>query len=279
MNENDLLKIIEESVSIVELSNKLYGKSNETTRRKLHLLFNKLNYNWGEHIKNISLLKKKYCLNCGNELKKGQYKFCSKSCAASFNNKKRGTLTEDVKNKISLGLQKYHNEEKKYIKNKLKKSICIKNNNIIDIDYDNKNYEHFCKFCGKPLNHKRTKFCDINCRNSYKENEYKKYIENWKNGNECGHTPSLKLDEKVRRYLFEKNNNKCQKCGWGEINPHTNKVPLQIHHIDGDCTNNSEENLELLCPNCHSLTENFGSTNRNSKRIFRKQKLYGEEKI
>ena len=31
--------------------------------------------------------------------------------------------------------------------------------------------------------------------------------------------------------------------------------------------NNSEENLQLLCPNCHSLTENFGSRNINCTRI------------
>ena len=71
---------------------------------------------------------------------------------------------------------------------------------------------------------------------------------------------------------FEKYNNKCQICGWGEENPTTHKIPLQIHHIDGDCTNNKEENLQLLCPNCHSLTETFMSLNENSKRKYRIQK-------
>lgn len=52
--------------------------------------------------------------------------------------------------------------------------------------------------------------------------------------------------------------------GWGEVNPYTNLVPLQIHHVDGNSTNNKEENLEVLCPNCHSLTENFGSRNTNT---------------
>ena len=31
--------------------------------------------------------------------------------------------------------------------------------------------------------------------------------------------------------------------------------------------NNSEENLQLLCPNCHSLTENFGARNQNCTRV------------
>ena len=53
---------------------------------------------------------------------------------------------------------------------------------------------------------------------------------------------------------------------FGKVNEFTGKIPLEVHHIDGDCTNNKEENLQLLCPNCHSLTENFGSRNKNSKR-------------
>lgn len=61
----------------------------------------------------------------------------------------------------------------------------------------------------------------------------------------------------------------CQFCGWGERNPITGKVPLALHHIDGDCTNNTIGNLQLLCPNCHSLTDNFGSLNKNSKRFHR----------
>lgn len=53
-------------------------------------------------------------------------------------------------------------------------------------------------------------------------------------------------------------------------------MPLEVHHIDGNCTNNKEENLQLLCPNCHSLTPNSGSLNKgNSKRY--KYKAYRKE--
>lgn len=72
----------------------------------------------------------------------------------------------------------------------------------------------------------------------------------------------------VRRYLFEKNNNQCEKCGWGEKNLYTKKIPLEIHHIDGDYKNNIESNLQLLCPNCHALTSNFKS--RGQGRPYRK---------
>lgn len=39
-------------------------------------------------------------------------------------------------------------------------------------------------------------------------------------------------------------------------------IALQTHHIDGDRTNNELNNLQLLCPNCHSYTDNFGSRNK-----------------
>lgn len=34
-------------------------------------------------------------------------------------------------------------------------------------------------------------------------------------------------------------------------------INLEIHHKDGDRSNNELDNLELLCPNCHSYTETF----------------------
>lgn len=48
---------------------------------------------------------------------------------------------------------------------------------------------------------------------------------------------------------------KCEKCGITEwLNQPIN---LEVHHRDGDRTNNSLENLMLLCPNCHSYTDTF----------------------
>ena len=128
---------------------------------------------------------------------------------------------------------------------------------------------HFCKNCGCEFNHKHSSsnnFCNQKCEKEYR---YKIYIEQWKNKEKDGTKGYCQVSSYVKRYLFEKYNGCCQKCGWSEYNQYTNTIPLHIHHIDGDCTNNYEENLELLCPNCHSLTENFGSLNENSKRFHR----------
>lgn len=34
-------------------------------------------------------------------------------------------------------------------------------------------------------------------------------------------------------------------------------IKLEVHHKNGDRSDDSLENLQLLCPNCHSYTETF----------------------
>lgn len=125
-----------------------------------------------------------------------------------------------------------------------------------------------CILCGKEI-YGGYKYCSSECQQTYQHNEW---VKKWKDGNVSGTIGKYEVSSHIRRYLFDKYNCKCQKCGWGEVNKTSNKVPLQIHHIDGNCLNNKEENLELLCPNCHSLTDTYGSLNESSNRIFRKQK-------
>lgn len=43
------------------------------------------------------------------------------------------------------------------------------------------------------------------------------------------------------------------------------KIPLEVHHIDGDNTNNELDNLQLLCLNCHAQTDNFRTNNSKPK--------------
>ena len=84
------------------------------------------------------------------------------------------------------------------------------------------------------------------------------------NGNSDG--PWTQVRDRVRNYLFKKYNNKCSRCGWGEVNPFTNKIPLEVEHIDGNPYNSSPDNVTLLCPNCHSLTKTYRGANRGNGR-------------
>lgn len=54
---------------------------------------------------------------------------------------------------------------------------------------------------------------------------------------------------------------KCRKCG---IVDNYNNLPItiQLHHKDGNKHNNNLQNLEFLCPNCHSQTHTFCGANK-----------------
>lgn len=85
--------------------------------------------------------------------------------------------------------------------------------------------------------------------NSYKTADH--YI----NSNQ--HITSCKLREKlIRDGIKEK---KCEMCGisvwFGK------ELPLELHHKDGNHYNNELTNLEILCPNCHSIQEGNSGAN------------------
>lgn len=120
----------------------------------------------------------------------------------------------------------------------------------------------YCLNCGKELNNKKsknTKYCSAVCQQAYQS---KQYINRWKNGEETGITGQYQISEIVRKYMLEKADYQCEKCGWHEENLFTKKIPLEIHHKDGNYSHTTEDNLEVLCPNCHALTENFRSRGR-----------------
>lgn len=98
------------------------------------------------------------------------------------------------------------------------------------------------------------------------DTKYQSYIERWKMGIEDGMRGKTSTSRHIRKYLLIKYNYQCARCNWCEINPRTGKSPLEVEHIDGNFKNNSEDNLVLLCPNCHSLTPTFKSLNIGSGR-------------
>ena len=44
----------------------------------------------------------------------------------------------------------------------------------------------------------------------------------------------------------------CLNTMWNNV-----PIPLEVHHKDGNKDNNELGNLQLLCPNCHALTDNY----------------------
>jgi len=59
----------------------------------------------------------------------------------------------------------------------------------------------------------------------------------------------------LKKHIIKERGYSCEWCNLNEWR--SQKITLEIDHIDGDRTNNSLENLRLLCPNCHSQTTTF----------------------
>ena len=66
---------------------------------------------------------------------------------------------------------------------------------------------------------------------------------------------------KVRKKLLQEGykEHRCEKCGQTEWLGRP--IPLELHHIDGNKKNNTLENFQLLCPNCHAFTDSYKGKN------------------
>lgn len=77
---------------------------------------------------------------------------------------------------------------------------------------------------------------------------------------------------KLNLYRFEIKEAKCEDCDL--IEWRGKPAPLALDHIDGDRSNNSLENLRILCYNCHGQTDTFsGKKNRDEAKIAIKKEL------
>ena len=100
--------------------------------------------------------------------------------------------------------------------------------------YD-ENGNRICLNCGKIIK-KLNKYCTHKCQMEYQQ---KMYEQQWLEGKIDGVTSDwCTTNSRIRTYLFKKYDNKCSNCGWGEINPFTNTIPLEVEHIDGNPYNN-----------------------------------------
>ena len=90
----------------------------------------------------------------------------------------------------------------------------------------------------------------------------KKIDKNRKTALEYINTKGISIP-RLRKKLIEDGikEKKCEMCGnseWMGL-----PITLELHHIDGDRYNNIFKNLQILCPNCHSLTPNHSKKKLN----------------
>lgn len=114
------------------------------------------------------------------------------------------------------------------------------------------------------------KFMFNNANNNRNSNKYntKEKILVALNENTCTVKSSRLLkyliDYEIKEYM-------CERCGISEWNDMP--ITLELHHKDGNNKKNQLENLEVLCPNCHSQTNNFRFKNKKHKDSIGEQDL------
>lgn len=78
------------------------------------------------------------------------------------------------------------------------------------------------------------------------------------------------LKEGYKEYRCEK----CKNTEW-----YGKPIPLELHHINGDNTDNRLENLQILCPNCHAFTDNYSGKNQRLNIIKKTDKEKKQRKL
>lgn len=123
----------------------------------------------------------------------------------------------------------------------------------------------YCKISGSYLTTMKNMVAELNLdishftgqgwlsKQTYESSRYMPFDEYIRNGSAQTNKIRKKLlKEGLKEYVCEC----CQNTLWNDM-----PIPLEVHHKDGNKKNNDISNLQLLCPNCHALTDNYRGKN------------------
>ncbi|MGB7339067.1 MAG: HNH endonuclease signature motif containing protein [Phototrophicaceae bacterium] len=174
-----------------------------------------------------------------------------------------------------------------------------------DVRTEYENNPKYCPNCDEkiPFEKRNNKFCNQSCSASYnnrgvvrvetsytdicaycegvKETRQNKYCNSCIEANVYS-TKKTALEEAMsdrvrKRLLIESRGYQCESCGLAEWLG--DPIALELDHIDGDPDNNDEQNLRVICPNCHAKTETYkGANSGNSSRHKMRRRRYKEGK-
>lgn len=217
---------------------------------------------------NMTKLKLINCSNekCSKEFKqrKPTSKYCSVECVKEVKNSKnpldRICFNNDCKKDFSV---QRRSDKKKYCS----RTCATIANNLLRGRKQRKSGTKSCKIC-------ETKISEVSthCKAHYTEAQKEERIRRWIDGEWDGNTKTG-LSTTIREYLLEQANYACEKCGFDKRHPDDGRPVLEINHKDGDAynswfinpnntdKNDKSSNLEVICPNCHSLSSNYRARN------------------
>lgn len=121
--------------------------------------------------------------------------------------------------------------------------------------------KHPCRRCSTPTLNQA--YCSHKCwsEHTYETRpSWSRWVTAWLAG-ETTTEDEAKHWGVIREYLLLTRGERCARCGWSERNQYSGYVYLEIDHHNGNKTNCRPENLEILCPNHHSLTPTYQHLN------------------
>lgn len=123
-----------------------------------------------------------------------------------------------------------------------------------------------CKHCDKLISDR-----SITCTKCMYVDQHNERIAAWLDGEWSGASEwnEYQLAGVIRRYLLKEAGYACTVCGFDTPHPSGSTI-LQVDHIDGHANNHSPNNLTVLCPNCHALTDTYGARNVGNGRPFKR---------
>lgn len=151
------------------------------------------------------------------------FKYCSRECKNKFG------CTEQIKANCGVCGNEFEHISSRCNKAKYCSRLCYHRSQI-----GKGNVEHECQYCKNKFKDSPSvnrKFCSKKCVGKEERSIWKP-----------------KYSTVRKKMLKEGFINKCFRCGYDEV-----KQILGIHHKDRNRHNNRLENLEILCPNCHSI--------------------------
>ncbi len=151
----------------------------------------------------------------------------------------------------------YDKQRNKFCNHSCAASFCN-----IGITRNGENREKPCEECGETTIN--TKFCSHKCAKCSQAKEREEQIRNGL------YTYTHSGNTVLRGFLIKERGYQCEKCKNAEWMGQP--IPLNVHHHNGDASDNLPSNICLLCLNCHGLTPNYGAKNKNSKRTYRYKK-------
>lgn len=219
------------------------------------------------------------CDNCGqgyevrpSYIARGQGRFCSRSCAGFSAAEKQRDIRQNPPPNQACGvcgkpLYRAPSRPSKsglYFCSNAHASSAARNDDI-PFKTGPAPADRCCTKCGKRKRRKADLCvaCDRDAR-----------LQRWLAGDSnSGSSANGELRSVMRSFLFESRGDQCEICHFSGRNIRDGRSIIQVDHRDGNPRNNAPGNLQLLCPNCHAMTETFGSRNRGNGRKHRRKMM------